>query len=76
MWFVKTHFPMIWVLVVLEQAFILASNLAACVIIVRVSLLNKKWWTERTLPRDMLNNFSEAAIQKGGRVVGDFEDIG
>ena len=34
--------------------------------IVRVSFLRTKWWTGRTLPRDMSSNFSEADMGEGG----------
>ena len=50
-------FTMMWLLVVLEQAFVFASSVAARFIIVRVPLLSEKWQTGKTLPRGMSNNF-------------------
>ena len=54
-------------IVILEQAFIFAGSVEARFMIVRVSLLSKKWRKGRTLPTGMSNNFSEAAMGEVGR---------
>lgn len=52
---------------------IFESSITACFRIVRVSLLSKKWWTEKTLP-SMSDNFSQAGMEEGQESV--FQDSG